>query len=718
MKANRENRPLAGKGLLWPALAAAVAALVACGGGDGGSGSSSSSGNSNSNSSSGSGSSGGSSSPAPNQPTQASLQGTAATGAFMAGATVTVFDADGKLVGTQTADANGGYRFDLGDFKAPFAVIAKSSSGVTHVSVLAARPSNTTAIVNTTPLTTAIAALLTGGDPLALTQPGVLRSKAGSEQVQSAIALLRQALQNVATETGLDPARFDPIATPLTRQGEGADAVLDLVKVSLTGNGARLVSVGVPMGTDSSQTQLTLTQDALGKPAAALPKPTVKTTAADFEAIRAALQACFAGKPETRRSGSTVLGSCQAAFAADYKNSSYNLSDDLSGLFSRDDMTGARFGTPQIVFHATNAASQPTALLRLPYVRNDSEKSTGHLTRLATNRAAAGAPAKWELTGNQHDYDASVAPRITRVTELNPAAGVVSRYETGLRVFFNPNRGPGAQAQVVRVSGPGLPAAGVVLARSRVCGTNGYLSVQNTRGSLTYAADDPISPNKTIQTTAQNTTHVVLAASPLRAGDTLDWSRLATSASYPATPLSDAQFAALPEFGRYRFEVWNRPIGGGYYDGALAAAPDVVFTTMAGSGVVPPARLAQLSWNGIAAASLGFVTAGSDKTGFQPTVDVAWSNDVTDEPVDQASAFGVTPASPLPQRMYAQANYLPRNVKTITLKPDMVGSSAGESCIGAGFAAFNQAGDQRNLEIRSSTADDIYKYVRVVGTVR
>lgn len=696
MKANRENRPLAGKGLLWPALAAAVAALVACGGGDGGSSSSS----------------GGNAQP------QAALQGTAATGAFMGGAKVTVYDADGKLVGTQVADANGAYRFDLGSFRAPFAVIAQLG-GTTHVSVLPAKPSgSTTATVNTTPLTTAIAALLAGGDPLALARPEVLGSKANADQVQRAVALLRQVLQNVAKEAGLDPAQFDPIATPLTRQGEGADAVLDLVKVALTGNGARLVNIGLPLDADSSAAQVLLTQESLAKPPAPLAKPEIKTRAADFEAIRAALQACFAGKPETRRSGSTVLGSCQAAFAADYKNSSYNLSDDLSGLFSRDDMTGARFGTPQIVFHATNAASQPTALLRLPYVRNDSEKSTGHLTRLATNRAAAGAPAKWELTGNQHDYDASVAPRITRVTELNPAAGVVSRYETGLRVFFNPNRGPGAQAQVVRVSGPGLPAAGVVLARSRVCGTNGYLSVQNTRGSLTYAADDPVSPNKTIQTTAQNTTHVVLAASPLRAGDTLDWSRLATSASYPATPLSDAQFAALPEFGRYRFEVWNRPIGGGYYDGALAAAPDVVFTTMAGSGVVPPARLAQLSWNGIAAASLGFVTAGSDKTGFQPTVDVAWSNDVTDEPVDQASAFGVTPASPLPQRMYAQANYLPRNVKTITLKPDMVGSSAGESCIGAGFAAFNQAGDQRNLEIRSSTADDIYKYVRVVGTVR
>lgn len=691
MKANRENRPLAGKGLLWPALAAAVAALVACGGGDGGGG---------------------------NAQPQAALQGTAATGAFMGGANVTVYDADGKLVGTQVADANGGYRFDLGNFRAPFAVIAQLG-GTTHVSVLPAKPSGSaTATVNTTPLTTVIAALLAGGDPLALARPEVLGSKVNADQVQRAVALLRQVLQNVARDAGLDPAQFDPIATPLTRQGEGADAVLDLVKVALTGNGARLVNIGLPLDADSSAAQVLLTQESLTKPPAPLAKPEIKTRATDFEAIRAALQACFAGKPETRQRGSAVLGSCQAAFAADYKNSSYNLSDDLSGLFSRDDMTGARFGTPQIVFHATNAASQPTALLRLPYVRNDSEKSTGHLTRLATNRAAAGAPAKWELTGNQHDYDASVAPRITRVTELNPAAGVVSRYETGLRVFFNPNRGPGAQAQVVRVSGPGLPAAGVVLARSRVCGTNGYLSVQNTRGSLTYAADDPISPNKTIQTTAQNTTHVVLAASPLRAGDTLDWSRLATSASYPATPLSDAQFAALPEFGRYRFEVWNRPIGGGYYDGALAAAPDVVFTTMAGSGVVPPARLAQLSWNGIAAASLGFVTAGSDKTGFQPTVDVAWSNDVTDEPVDQASAFGVTPASPLPQRMYAQANYLPRNVKTITLKPDMVGSSAGESCIGAGFAAFNQAGDQRNLEIRSSTADDIYKYVRVVGTVR
>ena len=449
------------------------------------------------------------------------------------------------------------------------------------------------------------------------------------------------------------------------------------------------------MGTDSSQTQLTLTQDALGKPAAALPKPTVKTTAADFEAIRAALQACFAGKPETRRAAAAPCSAAARRPSLPTTRTAATTCRTTSAACSPRRHDRRPFRHPADRLHATNAASQPTALLRLPYVRNDSEKSTGHLTRLATNRAAAGAPAKWELTGNQHDYDASVAPRITRVTELNPAAGVVSRYETGLRVFFNPNRGPGARAQVVRVSGPGLPAAGVVLARSRVCGTNGYLSVQNTRGSLTYAADDPISPNKTIQTTAQNTTHVVLAASPLRAGDTLDWSR-----RLPARPTRPHRSATRSS---------PRCRNSGATASRSGTAPSAAATTTVRwrprlTWSSPPWRAAawyrpraRRSCRGTASPRRAWLRHRRQRQDRLPAHRRRGrSNDVTDEPVDRASAFGVTPASPLPQRMYAQANYLPRNVKTITLKPDMVGSSAGESCIGAGFAAFNRAGDQRN----------------------
>ncbi|HBD34957.1 MAG TPA: hypothetical protein DC084_15350, partial [Cupriavidus sp.] len=68
-----------------------VAVIAACGGG----GDSGSTGGSN----------GGGSQPA------ATVQGTAASGAFMGGAQVTMFDADGKTVGTRVADANGRYSF-------------------------------------------------------------------------------------------------------------------------------------------------------------------------------------------------------------------------------------------------------------------------------------------------------------------------------------------------------------------------------------------------------------------------------------------------------------------------------------------------------------------------------------------------------------------------------------------------------------------------------
>jgi len=698
IRKDRVNRQPAGGRLLLPTtVAAAIAMLVACGGGDSGSAGTP---------------------PFSQQPQAAALQGTAASGAFMAGAQVTVYDADGKVVGSKAADDSGRYSFDVSNGKAPFAIVARGSgSAATYVSVLASKPAGTTATVNVTPLTTAIAALLAEGDPLALTRPGVLGSKAGSEQVQRAVAVLRQVLQNVSAEAGLDPAQFDPIATPLTRQGEGADAILDVIKVTLTGNGARLVNTGVAVGTDAGEAQVTLTPDALGKPQAALPRPTVKTRAADFEAMRAALQACFAAGPDARVGSGGPLGSCKSAFAADYLNSSYMVLEDFYGLFTDKDMTGARFGTPQIVFHAANAQNQPTALLRLPYVRADG--GTDHITRLATNRAAAGAAADWQLTGNQRSYDATVTPRLTRITELNPAAGVVSRYESGLRIVFNPSRGLGNQAQVVRVTGPGLPAAGVVLARSRVCGTFSYMAVQNTVGSLVYAADDPISAGKGIQTTGQNTNGVVLAAAAMHDGETVDWKRIATSAGYPAAPLSDAQIAALPEFGRYRFEVWNRPASGSYYYDMLPAQPDTTFTVMPASGALPPVRLAQLSWNSIAASSLGFVTAGSDKSGPQASVDIAWSNDVAGEPVNQASAFGLSAASPLPLRMFAQSAGVARGVTSMAVRPDRTQSAIGGNCPpGTSFTAFSNAGDQRNLEIRSSTADDALKYVRVVGTVR
>ncbi|MGO4152334.1 hypothetical protein AB4061_05010, partial [Cupriavidus sp. YAF13] len=424
--------------LLTPAVAAiTLAVLSACGGGgDGGT--------------------------ATTPAAKVTLQGAAASGAFMANALVTVYDADGKVVGSNTADGSGHFEFDVTAFRAPFAVVATGSSGgdqLTYVSVLATKPANGSATVNVTPLTTAVAALLVGGNPLDLTKSSVLGSKASSAQVQQIVGLLRAVLANVTSDAGLDPTAFDPISTPLSKQGEGADSVLDVIRVTLTASGAKLTSTGSVLGDNNAAHEVILTPGSLASPPSALPKPEVKTNAATFEGIRAALQACFALDPAARANSTSLLGACSTAFSGDYLNNSYTARDDLFTLLAASDMKGAKFEAPVVLFNSTNAQNQATALVRLPFVRAD--KSTDHITRLVTNRA----PAGWQLTGNQRSYEAAVTRRISKVTELNPlsAQGIVSRYESALRFLFNPARGAGTNVHLVRVTGPGLPAAGITL---------------------------------------------------------------------------------------------------------------------------------------------------------------------------------------------------------------------------------------------------------------
>ena len=644
------------------------------------------------------------------------LQGTAASGAFMANALVTVYDADGKVVGSNTADGGGHFEFDVTAFRAPFAVVATGSSGgdqLTYVSVLATKPTNGSAVVNVTPLTTAVAALLVGGNPLDLTKPSVLGSKASSAQVQQIVSLLRSVLANVTSDAGLDPAAFDPISTPISKQGEGADSVLDVIRVTLTTSGAKLTSTGSVISDSNAAHEVILTADSLISPPPALPKPEVKTNAATFEGIRAALQACFALDPAARTDGNSLLGACSTAFSSDYLNNSYAARDDLSTLLTASDMKGAKFEAPVVLFNSTNAQNQATALVRLPFVRAD--KSTDHITRLVTNRA----PAGWQLTGNQRSYEAAVTRRISKVIELNPlsAQGIVSRYESSLRFLFNPARGAGTNVQLVRVTGPGLPAAGITLSRSRVCGSYNNLVIQNLAGSLTYATDDPVTPDQVIGDSGQSSSTVVLAASAIDSSQAAKWGGLSSGGNtYLPAALSDSAIESLPAYDRYKFEVWNRNLDSSYKT-SLAAADDTFHVTTSGS-VLTPSVLARQTWNSIDAGSLDFVTTGGSKTAAQSGTQISWTQNA--EPVDRALAFGsLQSAVPLPERVLIQGSPVARSARSDTVSATNSASSAQQTpCNTAMFPAFRLAGDQRTVEIRSTTADDTQKFVRIVGTVR
>jgi hypothetical protein len=241
-------------------------------------------------------------------------------------------------------------------------------------------------------------------------------------------------------------------------------------------------------------------------------------------------------------------------------------------------MNGAVFQAPVVLFNGKADSGEATAFVRFPFVRADG--STSQFTRRVTNRAGT-----WTMTGNQRQYEAAVTRRISKVIERNPGAGIASRYETSLRVLLNPQTGLGYKAQLVRVTGPGLPSAGVVLARSRVCGSSANLVIQNLNGSLTYAANDPVAPNAVIGSSGQSSSTVVLAATPLKAGDALTWSSLSSGANtYASAPLSDNDIAAIPTFASYTFDVW-------YLNNDLSprpppASPDDSFSVTSSGGVL------------------------------------------------------------------------------------------------------------------------------------
>jgi len=688
MGIQRASRGLGAR--VWaPVLGAVmVAVLAACGGGGGDSGSGT-------------------------QPA-ATVQGTAASGAFMSGAQVTVFDADGRTVGTRVADVNGKYSFDVSGFRAPFAIVATGNVGgevVTYVSVLATKLANgDAATVNVSPLTTALAALLVGGNPTDLTNAATLNSKVSSASVQQAAATLRSVLANITAGAGLAAGSFDPISTPLTAEGQGADAVLDLVHVTLTSKGAKLASRGAQLASDAIP-EVLLDAGALTSPPAPLPAPTASTTPRTFESIRARLQACFAAAPSARVSGSTLLAACAPAFGSDYLQNSYSATDDFSPLLLSSDMNGATFQAPIVLFNNTNQAGEPTAFVRFPFVRADG--TTSQVTRRVTNHSGT-----WTLTGNQREYEAAVTRRISKVIERNPVTGIASRYESSLRVLLNPAAGKGINVQLVRVKGQGLPAAGVVLARSRVCGSGLNLVVQNLNGVL---VDQSAQNTPAIESSGQSSSTVVIAAAPMKATDSLTWSALTGGANtYASAPLTDAQIDAIPTFTTYHFEVWNLNPNGTYKT-TLPATPDATFDVTSSGAVLTPSVIARQAWNDIADGSLDFVTTSGGKTAAQTSVNVSWAQNA--EPVDRALAFGrvysSAPTPPLYDRTAIQSDvpsYRQRSATVSTI--GALASNRFTDCTNATFPTFTSASDQRTVEIRSTTADDTQKFVRVIGAYR
>jgi hypothetical protein len=556
----------------------------------------------------------------------------------MAGATVTLKDAKG-VSATKTADAAGAYSFDVTSLTAPFVLTATQQVGDTQLtltSMLAAKPATgSTGTANVTPLTNAMAALLApNGNPEELSADGVSTTAITQAKLDDVAAKIRAAIENILKDAGLDPAKFDPVSTVFTANRAGADRVLELVHVELTGQGVSLTNPSaIDNGAGSASVQITPTTATV----TALPAPPAGTTLDTLDHFSTLLDTCFADVPAVRVATQDANGvpitlglACDAVpIAATYKSGGFTALQRYSGLLKSADFTGAKFSKPEKIY------TTPTGrvFFKIPY--KTAAGIGGIITDVAEQTNPAGKTYKWQVVGNQRDFDSAIDARLENLSQLNPAAGIAeadkSQYRVALRLFFNPINVAGLNVQTVRVKGPGLPATGVVMNRSSICGSNDYMTITNKTGSLLTIGTTP-----TPLLSNNSGPNAFRLASELKSG-IFNWSKVSTSLSWRDTPMSDADLAAIPSFADYTWELWFFGTGRAYRSTLTNATPaDFIYTQRLSSRPPAVSSLKTMTWNSLDAND--FLNPASVLALPQTGVALSWKS--LAEPVDYAYAFG------------------------------------------------------------------------------
>ena len=204
-----------------------VGLLTSCG---------SSSSDSSSSGSSGSGS-GGSTNPA-----DTFVLGNVAVGQAVSGASITLTDSLGATR-TATTLSTGGYSIDVTGLTPPFVLVATgtaNSNNVTLVSMIPTVDASVTNVVNITPLTTAIAAILSS-DGKATDLSASKDSATIETDFTSADDYVVSLIAPTLTDAGLS-SDADPVTTFFTSDGTGYDSIYDNLQVAETSQGAIMLA--------------------------------------------------------------------------------------------------------------------------------------------------------------------------------------------------------------------------------------------------------------------------------------------------------------------------------------------------------------------------------------------------------------------------------------------------------------------------------------------
>lgn len=656
------------------------------------------------------------------------VTGTAAFGAPLEGAQVSVMDANG-ITRRATANANGSYSISVAGLALPLLMTANGRSGdaaLTYHALVATAP-QAGGVVNITPLTDAIVALVSsdGSSPAEFADAARLRALDGNKLQQAAQAV-KAALRNVAAAVG--DANFDPLTSAFVADRSSAgDKLLDAVKVTLHEGGVTLRNALVPLaandaGAAATSTTLTAASTATTAGAAALPAPVLADKLSMFDAFITDANDCLALPAAQRVAVDGVgtptgfLGACAVVdgFSASYKRNGQNLLAYWGHQLRNVLPDGARLGTPEVLGLVKNANGEDLATVRLPFT---SPQGAGSYVESA-RRLASG---EWAIEGNQRNFDAGVSVRVLRASDASSSGhvptsgpdkgrnvGRLSAYSTRLYLHFNPAGPNGKGVYAVRVKGPGLPAAGVVLARSSSCGTGDYLAFYSNNGSL------PATPavGATLpMPTASTANSWALRVAPfgggyqgtdffneLRGRNADGTASSAVGNNVSPTPVDLAQ---VPMLSRYVFEVFKA--------GSNVAAETFAVRTVA-RPVAPEFADKQL-WAELSADAKGYANpADSVKAAALDSATLSWTLPAGAAPVNGGSVWGSgfdTSATPVLRRMNMGANVAAFGATSLALSAAVETNGNGNSCGFRQLPAFEATKGSREVGLRQVQADGL-----------
>jgi hypothetical protein len=595
------------------------------------------------------------------------LEGTAAVGAALGHASVSITDTTGAAVCTNatiTTSGAGDYSCTLQPGKtAPFLIVVTDPSGAQAplVSIGSSTPAAGASLtLNATPLTTAIVGQLApGGDALSVVATPSLIDTTTLASINT-----RVLTQLASVLTALDaPAGYDPFTTPIVAatasvSGNTADQVIDLLRVSVV-NGVTTISTvdnpaaAVPLAGPGSSTP----------PALPAPSATVVTLAEAMRLLTPALNGCFAlavgtrvvtrddsipaaqGGPEV----TAVAPACGDITHPDYLHNGYSAGQSFYGLLNDAAMVGASFRPPELLrfIDDTTPADQDRAVINVRYV--DSNGVAGNMITVAQKfpgSATADHATDWWLYGNQQLVDTAVRAFLRRNEQLAPNPGVApfanasaSRFESGFDVFINKN-GPGSTGlRAARVTGPGLPNAGLVLTPPdpSIITSQNWLNILSKDGNTDpmVAVPAPDVGNifrvqRTLGLTGSDATTV--RANP-NAGNTNStaFTTWAHPLDYGQPPGSTGyiDFAALPANTLYQVEL--------FYTGETAARH--TFTKTLLTPVVPATRAANLQWVTLATGALQYLDPAHALSAATATINLSWLANPYAESIRSAGVY-------------------------------------------------------------------------------